>query len=48
MALYVAVIAILNIGLGYALALVIRREREQLALTTGETFDDYESDEWED
>ena len=45
MVIYVALIAILNLGLGYALALYLGAGRQQLAATVGEPLDsaDYSS-----
>ncbi|HVT27372.1 MAG TPA: hypothetical protein VHE81_05080 [Lacipirellulaceae bacterium] len=39
---YVALIAILNLGLGYALAMYVGASRPQMAATTGHSFDDSE------
>ena len=39
---YVALIAIVNLGLGYALAVYLGAGRPQLAATTGGSFDDSE------
>jgi hypothetical protein len=47
MAWYVALVAIVNLGLGYALAEFIRRGREQLALTSGDALDADTYEEWE-
>jgi len=41
---YVALIAVLNLGLGYALALYMGAGRGQLASSTGDSFDETEFD----
>jgi hypothetical protein len=38
MAWYVALIAIVNLGLGYALAVFLRSGREQTAWSTGDSY----------
>ena len=47
MTLYIALVAILNLGLGYALAVFLRRGQEQVALETSDVLDETESEEWE-
>jgi hypothetical protein len=47
MAWYVALVAILNLGLGYALAVFLRSGREELALSSGDALEVASSEEWE-
>ena len=47
MAWYVALVAILNLGLGYALAVFLRSGREQAALSSGDTLEGTATEEWE-
>ena len=46
MAWYVALVAILNLALGYALAVFLRSGRE-VALSSGDALEATASDEWE-
>ena len=46
MTLYVALVAILNLGLGYALAVFLRAGRE-VALASGDQPEAIESEHWE-
>ena len=46
MAWYVALVAILNLGLGYALAVFLRSGREA-ALSSGDSLERAASEEWE-
>jgi hypothetical protein len=43
---YVALVAILNLGLGYALAVFLRSGRE-VGLSTGDSLEATTSEEWE-
>ncbi|MEX0613007.1 MAG: hypothetical protein WD738_04595 [Pirellulales bacterium] len=47
MTFYVALVAILNLALGYALAVFLRNTWEQIALSADDTLDEAASEEWE-
>jgi len=47
MAWYVALVAILNLALGYALAVFLKRGRDGMALSSGDTLDANASDDWQ-
>jgi hypothetical protein len=44
---YVALVAIVNLALGYALAVFLRTGRERAALSSGDTLEATPSEEWE-
>ena len=44
MVVYVALIAVLNLGLGYALATYLGAGRSQMATTIGEPLETFDSD----
>jgi hypothetical protein len=47
MACYVAIVAIVNLGLGYALAVLVQRTRDSLASAVGDAFHDVSLDPYE-